>query len=232
MSKSFYVLILFSTFLYTGCKDKEEVFDPGYDYYPVSVGDYKVYNAQSVDFSPSDTIVENFEIKESVAEIFTINGETRYRLERYFRPNSSVAWPATPDSIWSVAVSKSKVVKVENNVRFVKLIFPIENGRTWNGNVENDWGADEYILKDLGKPFTLSSQTFENTVSVVQSPNDSSNYINKDFRMEVFSKGCGMIYKVKEVYDYKQNSDGTIDLNHKISDGIRYSEKLTSYGRE
>jgi hypothetical protein len=49
--------------------------------------------------------------------------------------------------------------------------------------------------------------------------------------MEVFAKGCGMIYKVKEVYDYKQGV-GAIDKTYKISDGIRYSEKLTSYGRE
>lgn len=231
MNKFFSILILAGAFFFSGCKDDEESYDPGYAYFPLEVGDYKIFDVQKNSYQPTDTTYENYQIKEVVAETFTINDELRYRLERFKRFNSTDPWPFAPDSVWSVAFSNSKVIKVENNIRLIKLIFPVENGRTWNGNAENVLGEDSYTLQDVAKPFTVPAQSFPNTATVLQSPNDSTTRLSKDYRAEVYAKDLGMIYKIKEVYEYKQ-SGGFVNSDYKIDVGIKYYEKLSSYGKQ
>jgi hypothetical protein len=229
MNKLILYIFLASLFL-TSCKHDEE-FDAGYKYYPISVGDYKIYQVQKISFQPNDTTFENFEIKELVSEEFTINGEKRFKLERYKRLDNTLPWPNSPDSVWSAAFSNSKVIRVENNVRIIKLVFPVENGLTWNANSENFLEPDDYTYKNISKPYTVLGQNFPKTTTVLQSPNDSSTRLYKDYRAEVFAENIGLVHKLKETYDYKQTG-GVANFDFKIDVGIRYYERLTSYGHQ
>ncbi|MBX9851511.1 MAG: hypothetical protein K2X86_07100 [Cytophagaceae bacterium] len=223
MNKYFFLLASIIFFSALSCKDKEEI-DLGFDYYPIETGDYKIYNVLKITYEANDTIIENYQIKEWVSEIFTINGEERYKMERYKRLSDTLSWPATPDSVWSASVNSSRIIKVENNVRLVKLVFPVESGKTWDGNSENDRGEEVYTYKDVNKPYTLSSQTYDKTATVIQ--NKDTTFINKDYRWEIYAKGVGMIYRLKEVYEFKQTGPPG-----KIESGIKYYESLSSYGK-
>lgn len=232
MNNFFPLGILSIVLLLSGCKDRKENFDPGFGYYPVEVGDYKIYQVHKVNYQPNDTTVENFQIKELVAERFIINGEQRFRLERYKRNDDNFQWPPFPDSVWSVSVTSSKVIRIENNTRFVKLVFPVETGKSWNGNIENAGGEDLYFLRNVDKPYTLLSHSYPQTVTVEQSPNDSSTFLYKDYREEVFAKDIGMVARIKEMYEYKLKDNMTIDPACRIDVGLKYHEKLISYGRQ
>jgi hypothetical protein len=227
MKNKLYIFIL-SVVLFASCKGKEETFDQGYDYYPIAKGNYKIYDVRFEDYSTSGTVTEDYQIKEIVTDTFTLNGELKYRIERFKRAISSDPWPETPDSVWTSVVFSSRIIKAENNVRFVKLTFPVENGKSWNGNAENDFGDDQYVLNSVGKSFTVNGQLYSKTATVLQSPNDS-NFVNKDYRKEVYAKGIGMIYKVKEIYEYEQGANWGL---YKIESGIKYYERLNSYGSQ
>jgi hypothetical protein len=227
-------LILFfflAAVILTSCKGDDEEFDAGYKYYPLTVGDYKIYQVKKISFQPNDTTYENFEIKELVSEEFTINGEKRFKLEIFKRLDNSLPWPETPDSVWSTVLSESKVIKIENNVRYIKLVFPIKNARTWDGNSENFLEADDYVFKDINRPYTVLYQNFPITATVLQSPNDSSTRLYKDYRAEIYAEKVGLVYKLIERYDYKQTG-GVANFDFKIDVGVKHYERLTSYGHQ
>jgi hypothetical protein len=215
------------------CKDKMEEFDYGYEYCPVSVGNYKIYNVEEIIYENSDTVILNYQIKEQVTELFNINGEDRYKLERFKRAADTVPWPIDPDSVWSIMLNKSRIIKIENNTRFIKLVFPVENGKEWDGNAENSRGEDLYYIKNVGKPYTVLSNTFSKTAKVVQ--NDDSTCISRDRRYEVYAENVGMIYRLKEIYELTDDpaTNNAITKKcdyHYIDRGKKTVESLISYG--
>lgn len=218
----------FCFFLLLSCRDKKQELDFGYNYFPLTEGDYRIYDVNMSTYSSSDTLTENFQIKELVSEKYTINGEERYRIERYQRNSPSDSWPPMPDSVWSAIVTSSRAVRIENNTRFVKLVFPVENGKQWNGNVENNYGEESYQMRDAGKSFTVLSTTYPKTVSVLH--NFDTSYVQRDYREEVFAENVGLIRKIREQYKYSQDPQDW--LLHKIVSGIKYEENLSSYGHQ
>lgn len=63
----------------------------------------------------------------------------------------------------------------------------------WNGNIYNNLGEDEDVLKNVNKVFKLGETTFDRAVTVVQQ-NDST-LVNQDKRIETYVAGVGMIYR-------------------------------------
>jgi hypothetical protein len=57
---------------------------------------------------------------------------------------------------------------------------------------------------------------------------DTSNIVDRDYRFEVFAKGIGLVYRLKEIYEYDQATLGSYD----IESGFKYYESLNSYGKQ
>ena len=51
------------------------------------------------------------------------------------------------------------VIKIENNTRFIKLVFPVENGKIWNGNGQNNFGED--VLRPAQKFIETGNMTWD-----------------------------------------------------------------------
>lgn len=227
MKNRFIYILIFFTLL--SCKRKEETFDQGYSYSPLAIGNYKIYNVQKVTYISQKDSVESYQIKEIITDTITLGNELKYRLERYKRLTSTDSWPFTPDSVWTASIYPSMLIREESNIRYIKLIFPPANGKSWDGNAQNDFGEDDYVYQDVGKSYVVLNNNYSNTITVMQSPNDS-NIVNKDYRMEVYANNIGMICKVKETYVYSQQ--GTDLGTYKIEEGIKYYERLVSYGKQ
>src|SRR5690606_4036576 len=84
-----------------GCTDSAEP-DPskmGYQYYPIEVGDYRIYYVTNIrtQFDKGDTT--RFFLREVVKSTFVDQTNTlNYRIERYSRPNIRSQWVA--DSVF------------------------------------------------------------------------------------------------------------------------------------
>jgi len=200
-SKSMVVLIVVLLFG-SGCS-KDENFDPDfkYAYFPVDTGRYVTYQVDSIVYDDFTGTVDTFQyqMREWMTSTFKDNeGRTNYRLERYFRQSDTTNWRIS--DVWFMLRTKERAEKIEENQRFIKLVFPPQKGLTWQGNrfinitddidYYEDW---TYEITEVDKEATYNGLQFDSTLTVDQV--DKENQIEKTRGIEVYAKGVGMIYK-------------------------------------
>jgi hypothetical protein len=180
----------------SSCKKDNKVppLNLGYNYFPNNVGHYVIYNADSMVInaftSTTDTFI--FQIKEVIDSIF-MDGSNRptQRLVRYKRPNDTSKWVL--EKVWSANLTATDAEKVEDNIRYVRLIFPPNLNASWNGNGFNTMGDWEYQYTAVDVPLTLNSVNFDSTLTVVQLNNH--NGIQNQYYEEQYARNIGLIYK-------------------------------------
>jgi hypothetical protein len=228
MNKYFFIGCIFC-FVLLSCKKQDDTIDTGLEYYPIDTGKYYIYQVQLTTFNSNsgtvDTTITNYQLKEYYHGTISSSDELLYRIERYTRTSDTAQWPAQPDSgVWTVASNNNMIIRTENNQPFVKMEFPVQANNQWNGNLFNTLGQVNYVMYPVNNPYTLGDTTYPYTLTVTQSNEQS--LIDKDYQIEVYAKGTGLIYKHDEVVEYDQSNIG----EYLISSGTIYDKKLFSYG--
>ena len=182
-----------------------------------------VYDVQQTQYALTQLpVTKTYQLKEDAT--MAVDGKNIF-IERYQRENDTQKW--TIDSVFTAKKELDKVLRTENNVTFVKLIFPISEGLKWNGNAYNSLGNDTYELKKMFQPFQTNGQNFNRTLTVIQQ-NDST-LVDLKRRIEVYAEGVGMIYQEKTNVSYCNSGDclgkGKIDFGTKYIVKIRSHEK-------
>ena len=215
-------LIFFSGILYSCKRDKGIAPDLGYNYYPTAIGWFIEYEIDSIAYNDFTNKIDttHYYLREIIESEFENAAEMpSFRIERYKRNNLNENW--TISDVWFGIKSNTHIIRVEENIRFVKLIFPIKNGLRWNGNNFNSLGEQNYEYLNKDEPFKVNDLTFDSTVVVKQFEN--INLIEKQEFKEVYARNIGLIYKEK--IDLKTEINGT------IKSGYRLYQKITSYGK-
>ncbi|MEM7105463.1 MAG: hypothetical protein AAF502_20165 [Bacteroidota bacterium] len=216
-----FLLVLVSSlmFWFTSCEEVTTQLDIdfGYEYFPQETGKFIIYEADSViyDQSGNSTVIDtiSFQVLERFMESFEDNsGQTVYRIERYERPTENDSW--RPKDVWTSQINDLKAERVEENLRFIKLIFPAgPETDPWNGNVFLDettvipiagesvvvfknW-LYEYVSKD--EPYDINGMSFDSTLNVLQA--NEENLIELRYSQEIYAKGVGLIYKEMKILD-------------------------------
>ncbi len=201
---------------WAGCKKETESFNsPSLNsYYPLQVGKIFIYRLDStVTFSfGSRLVVHSYQARDSVESMFTDQqGRPTYRIFRSIRDTLGKQ-PWTFAATYTATQTPNTIEYVDNNMRFLKLHLPIIDGYTWkahsyidtkslNSTVTylDEW---EYEYKNYGQPTTIRNKTFDSTVTVFQhdetsppGPFDPNNYQQRNYGLEIYAKGVGLIYK-------------------------------------
>jgi len=210
--------------------------DFGYDYFPGTTGGYIIYDVDSISYRqlPTiDTVYYKFQVKEKVDTQYTDNeGRPTLKIIRYKKiyndtiPYSQMSWEF--QDVWAANITKTTAEVVEENVRFVKLIFPVKKNATWNGNAQNTLGQWDYKYSEIDAGASVGGISFEKTARVTQKYFLSA--INKQNYYERYAKNVGMIYRIIEDYDY-QDGNGNANPGH-IYGGTFYEMRINSYGTE
>ena len=193
----------------------------GVDYYPIEVGKFISYQLDSIIYSGisgSECVFarDTFStlLKEEVVDVFEDNtGDLNYIVERYTRPDENSVW-AVKD-VWNTKITNTKVERVEENLRFIKMVFPVREGATWNGNgffqdtttvlggetidFYEHW-SDEYEFDSVDQPEEINGMMFDSVMTVIQSA-PSTNKINHRVSIEKYARGVGLIYKEMLILD-------------------------------
>jgi hypothetical protein len=217
--------------LFISCKNHDATQeDLGYTYFPITEGTYSIFSVVDTVFQGinSGIVVDtssSYFIKEEIHAPITVDDETRYEVYRYYSSDVNT-WKDQPDSVWTEFNTNGKIVRVENNIRYVKLIFPLTVGATWNGNIANTNPqlAQTYTMTNVFRPFSYGSYNYPKTVSVIQYSDSSA--IASDFSIEVYADNIGLVYK--EIKNYKHQDNSMI--TPLVSGGLHYTQKLLSYG--
>src|ERR1035437_5835298 len=104
----------------------------GYDYYPLSINSYVIYNVVDISIDAAvgkfDTL--RYQLKELIADTLFSADTTvkRYKIERFTRHDTSQAWNIL--NVWQVIQSKNNLQRYENNVPLVKQVYPMSVGMT------------------------------------------------------------------------------------------------------
>ena len=137
-------------------------------------------------------MVRPYQLKELLAEQYTDPaGQPAYRIARFRRSVEGQRWQ--PDSTLTLRLLPDHAVRNENGVDYVKMLFPPAEKKSWDGNVYNNIGEDNYELKNVNKSYITGNTTFERTAMVVQQ-NDST-LVNQDKRVEIYAAAVGLVYR-------------------------------------
>ncbi|MBO0938724.1 hypothetical protein J2I47_19390 [Fibrella sp. HMF5335] len=229
MLRLFSLLTCFLWTLLFSCQQADvTVTDPGTDYAPLETGRFIIYDVTEQRYSlTAPPATTTYQLKETIGSPYTdVTGQPAYRLQRYRRANAQAAWQT--DSLWTARSNTQAAIRTENGADFVKLIFPLTERAEWNGNAYNQFQKDIYTLRQVRKPYTVGTQTFAETATVVQ--HSDSNLVAQDKRLEVYAKQIGMIYR--EVVQLQFCSSGTCVGKGQIDFGVRRYVRLASYGKE
>jgi len=216
--------------LFWQCSETKEL-DPndlGTNYYPLKVGEYRIYQVEGVRyFTYEDSVVFSYQLKETVMDTFSnLESSISFKILRQKRSNINESWVI--DSLWTARKDQRTAVSVENNVHLVKLSFPVEENKTWDTNSLNDYTEDEFEMVDVRKPFSNDYVSYDNAVTVIQEdiPDVIVNTVSKK---EVYGDNVGLVYKENIILTYRQDEFMGLEI---IENGIRYYQYLVEYGEE
>jgi hypothetical protein len=233
------LLIFISSFIVLSCTKKKVPENDsllGLDYYPTTQGKYVIYDVDSTVYSeiPVDTVQTKYRIKERIADSFTDNeGKPAIRLERFIKmynpnkPYDSIPWSIK--EVWMINADKKSVQISESNIRFTKLIFPIQEDASWDGNARNTIGEWMYTYDYIDKKETINGNVLEKVLYVKQ--RFFRTEISLENYYEKYAKGVGLVYR--QITDvYSQNVVNGVPVENRIVHGTIYKQTLVSYGYE
>jgi hypothetical protein len=219
-------------FFLTSCKNEtvEPANDDQYRYFPLTTGFWTEYAVDSIvhldidDQNYVDTAIDtfHFNIREVIDTPFTdaVN-ETAYVIKRYTRNSDTLPWDF--QNIFTAKLNTVSAQRVEDNIRFLRLQFPITSASMWNGNAYNYYPAEDYTYEDLYEQRTLNGLQFPSTVTVIQ--NDFVSLINEVMKEEIYAKDVGLIYKQLDSITFGNTSGGSIFIRN----GLEYKRTITGY---
>lgn len=210
-----------------GCKKKVEIYqtEPLTDYYiNLQPGKYIRYLLDStlyIEFGQKDTVI-SYEAKDVVdARVTDLRGRDTWRILRYLRPvgsNDEAGWDLK--MAYYVTPTHEKLEVLENNLKFIKLTAPVLEGNTWHGNVYlpdhpyeqfygilSDAGLQnwDYTYQNKNAVENINNKDYDSTVTVHQV--EEEEYTPAlDFRnywIEKYAKGIGLIYKEKVMWEHQ-----------------------------
>jgi len=215
-----FIVLCFSIYFVSGCVDstveQPDPMFPSFDYTPLSVGQYHIYQVDSIVF---DTVANGVNIdqvqwliRERVTDTLRNNAnELVYRIERSQRKMEGVPWEIM--DIWTAQQVQNRYERVEDNLRFIKMVMPLQEGQSWNGNTYIDvsqlisirgetieffknW---QYEVVSFGLAEEIGNQMYEDVATLQQA--DDENLIEIRFSQEKYARGVGLVYRELQIMD-------------------------------
>ncbi len=175
------------------CRKEQDLssIDLGYSFFPNKVGSFIIYQVDSTYYGITDTTF-HYQIKEELTEQYTDEvNQPASKISRFHRRNNSQPWVLI--DVWSQKRTTNTAEKVVENVRYIKLMFPLKEGNSWNGNAMNNFPAKEYKSVQVNQFYDVGILQFPKTVKVTELNN--VNLVDNQNIFEIYADGVGMVYR-------------------------------------
>ncbi|MEM9991204.1 MAG: hypothetical protein AAF738_05530 [Bacteroidota bacterium] len=233
--------------LLTACEDDivvtRDTVDFGYDYLPLQIGKYTIYEVDSIIYDPlqGGTAIDTSRtyVREEVTDSFVdAVGNTVYTIERSERIEGGNFWQLT--DVWGAYNTDVKAVRKEENLEFIKMIFPVRDRRDWDAipfdetipvevagetlEMFKNWESE---MEEVGIPDTVGTQAFEE-VAIVQLA-DSENAIEYRYGLEKYARGVGLVYRELRILDTQNTGADTLTWSQKAEKGFILEQRIVEY---
>lgn len=210
--------------------------DFGKNYYPLDIGSYVIYDVDSTVYDELTHIPKTYKyrLKEIITQSFINDeGHLSYRLERYIKwydstqPYDQIQWKIK--NVWSLTPYPNSLEKREENIPYIKLIFPVKTGAKWNGNARNTLGNKTYTYQYVDVPESVNNITFDKVLAVKQY--EYRSLIQYQNEIEKYARNVGMIYK--EITNLESQSiNPSIPVENRAEKGFIYKMTIVEWGKQ
>lgn len=232
------VIFLFvsSITLFSCVKDDEADLpvDNGYNYYPAQIGSYIIYKVDSVYHDQPEADIpgihdsSQFYLKQYIESSFTDNsGRPSLRIENYKKSHADSTFILT--DVWLATKTANALEVVEENRRFIKLGFPVNQNQQWDGNALNNLPERIFTYRDISSAYALNGINFEKTVRISQM--DNSNVVEDEYAFEIYANDRGLIERYYKDLDTRINYQSN-PVAENIRQGVEYHWQILEYGNE
>ena len=205
---------------FLSCNSETETIDTatfGYGYFPLKKGNVWVYASDSIIFTNGGARKDTFHalIMEEIGDPFLdLSGDTIYKLNRFFKRNEADPWQRI--NTWTIQKNKSNAISTDENIKFVKMVFPVKEGLRFDGNVYvnedlkvevggemlEPYDSWNHQIKSLATDITYKDKTVKSLhVNLV----DETSIIDRRKADEYYADGIGLVKKEITILD----SDGS-----------------------
>lgn len=228
MKKWFYISL--ALFILSCKKENVELSPLGYNYAGIGLGNYVIYDVDSIAyddfFDPVRVDTFRYQLKEVIASDYTdLEGEQAYRIERFKRSSDTLDWVIS--DVWTSKLTATTYEKVEEDQRIVKLVFPVKDGKSWDGNSMNNASEREFEYSSVHETETYGNLVLDSVLKVSQ--HENINLIDEEFFEEHFAANVGMVYRKNIDIVKKLNS---VSQTYERSSGYDLTLTVSSYGGE
>jgi len=151
-------------------------------------------------------------VRELIADtIRDLNNLLWYRGERYDRPLDSLNWRFSQTFL--LRRDQRRAYRQEDNLEFIKMVFPIETNERWDGNASFDEnriisvGGESVLLfqgwnyryRDIHTTGDVNGIPFDSLITVEGVDFDEG--LNRRLALETYAAGVGLVYREMEVFD-------------------------------
>ena len=202
-------------------------------YFPLNIGSWVVYDVEDINIDAPSAVFDTnyYQIKEVVDSPFIDESESKaYRINRYYRKDATKPWKIK--DVWTTQIINNTAQRVEENIRYVKLSFPLKMDKTWNGNLYNMLDTlhqYNYQITQLDTAEAINNINFDSVLMVTQLLDTS--LIKKYYSYEKYAKNIGLVYK-KEIRILSNQSgfDPSVPIEQRINTGTIFTLQISDYG--
>ena len=243
--------------MFMACPSTTEDFDLdfGYDYYPIDEGFFWEYQIDSVvyrDLGATRDSTTSFIIEEIVERFIDQTNDTIFRIERTFR--NYLQSIGIPVDQWATSRGESFMTRTEENLKFIKMIYPVEVDESWEGNAFIDENTTivvggemlelfidfDYKVISINDQEEINGQVYTDVLTIQNAdnfdpelPSETQNKLNRRLIIEKYARDIGLIYRRHLIVD-TQCLDPSCDdtpWDIKAEKGYGMEMFLVNYGR-
>jgi hypothetical protein len=182
---------------FNACKTNGDDMDvPNYEdgskYYPLDSGMVRLYLVDSIAFDDNAGTIDTFRFvleEEIIGNIYGQFQEPHVVIKRSVKKEMSQIWE--PRASLFVLRTPNNLQVVEENNRFVKLVFPLGNANTWNGNMFNNLGRRNYLLQFKEQAIITADMAFTDCAQIQEA--NIKNAIEEVFVRSVYAANVGLV---------------------------------------
>lgn len=237
----YFALISIFIFLQNCKKTAHSTIDLGLSYYPLNVGDWIVYNVDSIvynDFTnPVSIDTFSYQIREEITNDFLdLNNEQNFRIEQ-FKKYANGSWFV--NNVFSAKQNQINTQKVENDLRYVKMVFPIKTGSNWNGHIYLDVADQAHLAflnlanynwnfsyENINETLIINNFTLDSCVTILQI--NEENLFEKKYAKEIYAKNIGLVYKEMRILE-TQAAPTSVPFEERAEKGFILIYTLSNY---
>ncbi len=229
MRKILLPFLLISVGLVSCKKETEDISEiaKGNKFFPTEIGKYIVYDYDSTYWN--DQLGKDLhyrgQFRYYVADTFRDNaGRLSYVINVQVRANDTD--PYRPDDVIYVTPTEDRIEYKQKNLTFIKMVFPVSNGKSWNGNAMIPLGDNDYAEYDNDKwkytyanfdtEFDPGNNLYLHTVTVneiddaLNNPDvDSTAYAYRNYSQERYAYNVGMVYRERIYWVFQPKVGGS-----------------------